>query len=79
MTAVDAPTAEQADRTTTRHTWRGPRPRVAHGRAFDPGPWRHMHRIPGVWDDDNARIGGMVCGDCWDAGRQVSVAAIDRQ
>lgn len=63
--------------TTTRKTWRGSRPEMASGGAFDPGPWRHCHRTPGVWDDDNPPgIRGMVCGDCWNAGRQVSLVAV---
>jgi hypothetical protein len=62
--------------TTCRSEWTGPPPTVASGGWGDPGPSRHMHRVPGVWDSDNGDAAGKVCRGCWYAGARVDLATV---
>lgn len=52
--------------------WVGPEPDMSHGGAGDPGADRHLHRVPGVWDDDNREMAGKVCAQCWRRNRPIS-------
>jgi len=61
--------------TVTRRTWRG-----GEVRGVDVGflpSYRHYHRVPGVWDDDNGWASGLLCSRCWSDGLPCSTAAVE--
>jgi len=62
-------------KTTTRREWRGGEVHGVHVGCLP--SYRHHHRVPGVWDDDNGWAAGLLCHRCWTDGRPCSTAAVE--